>query len=118
MPQPLGVLLVCGQPQTLLDDGPVGIVLQVEQVLCVHGHLSHTGMEVGALRVGHSHKALLPHRVLLITNREERRRHLSSGGEVALTLGGEGDKCHLLDGLLSSLPMTVPIHGFVGSRGS
>jgi hypothetical protein len=98
MPRPLGVLLVCGQPQTLLDDGPGCVVLQVEQVLCILGHLSHTVMEVGALGAGHSHKALVPHGVFLIMNREESGRHLDSGGEVALTKSGEGDECHLLNG--------------------
>jgi hypothetical protein len=50
MPQPLDVLLVCSQPQTLLDDGHGGGVLQVEQVLRVLGHFSHTGVEVGPSR--------------------------------------------------------------------
>jgi hypothetical protein len=68
MPEPLGVLLICSQLQTLLDDGPGGVVLQVEQVLHVLGHLSHIDMLVGALGVGHGHKALLPHGVLLIMN--------------------------------------------------
>jgi hypothetical protein len=85
MPQPLDVLPVCGQPQMLLDDGLSSAVLQVQQVLHVPGHLSHTGVEVRALRVGHGHKALLPHGVLLIMNQEERGRHLSGGGEAALT---------------------------------
>jgi hypothetical protein len=30
MPQPLGVLPVYSQPQLLVDDGPGGVVLQVE----------------------------------------------------------------------------------------
>jgi hypothetical protein len=82
LPQPLGVLLVCDQPQTLLDDGLGGVVLQVEQVLNILVHLSHTGVEVGALGVGHNHKVLLPHGVLLIMNQEDHDRHLSSGGEA------------------------------------
>jgi hypothetical protein len=75
-------------------------VLQVEQVLHVLGHLSHIGMLVGALGVGHGHKALLPHGVLLIMNQEEHSRHLGGGGEVALTQGGEDDECRLLDGVV------------------
>jgi hypothetical protein len=98
MPQPVDVLPICGQPQTLLDDSPSGVVLQVEQVCCVLGHLSHANMEVGTLEVGHGLKALLPYRVLLIMNREERDRHLCSSGEATLTHGGEGDECRLLNG--------------------
>jgi hypothetical protein len=37
MPQPVGVLPICDQPQTLLDDGPGGVVLQVKQVLRILG---------------------------------------------------------------------------------
>jgi hypothetical protein len=85
---------ICGQPQTLLDDGPGSVVLQVEQVQHVLSHLSHTSVEVGALRVRHGHNVLLPRGVLLITNRKEHGRYL---GEAALTQGGEGDECHLLD---------------------
>jgi hypothetical protein len=54
-------------------------------------------MEVGALGVRHDHKALLPLGVLLIVNREEHSRYLGGGGKAALTQGGEGDECRLLD---------------------
>jgi hypothetical protein len=57
-------------------------------------------VEVGALEVRHGLKVLLPHEVLLITNREERDRHLSGSDEVAFTQGGEGDECRLLDGAI------------------
>jgi hypothetical protein len=117
MPQPLGMLPVCGQPQMLLDDGPGDVVLQVEQVLRVLGHLSHTGMEVGALGVGHGHKALLPHRFLLIMNQEERDRHLDGDGEMALIQGGEGDECCLLDGVVELTVDDGPhpwVHGVEG----
>jgi hypothetical protein len=89
--------------QTLLDDGPGGVVLQVEQVLHVLGHLSHTSVEVGggvALGVGHGHEALLPLGVLLIMIREECGRHLGGGGKAVLRQGDEGDECRLLDGVV------------------
>jgi hypothetical protein len=98
MPQSLDVLPICGQPQTLLDDGTGGVVLHVEQVLHVPGHLIHTGAQVGALKVRHGLMVLLPHGVLLIVDLEEHDRHLDGGGEAALTQGSEGDECHLLDG--------------------
>jgi hypothetical protein len=75
MPQPLnltaggsGALLVCRQTRTLLHACPGSVVLNVEQVLCVPGQRSHTGLEVRALEVRHGCKALLPYRVLLIPN--------------------------------------------------
>jgi hypothetical protein len=84
----------------LLDDGPGKVVLQVERVLHVLSHHSHTDMEVRTLGVGHGHKVLLPYGVPLITNQEERNWHLRGSGEVALTQGGEGDMCHLLNGVV------------------
>jgi hypothetical protein len=81
MPQPLnlssgggGTLLVHRQTCTLLPGCPHGVVLEVEQVLCVLGQRSHPGVEVRALDVGHSLKTLLPYGVLLILNREKRDR--------------------------------------------
>jgi hypothetical protein len=85
---------------TLLDDGPTGVVLQVEQVTHVLAHRSPTGAKVRALEVGQGFKALLPHKVLPITDREKHNRHLGGGGEVALTQEGETDLCHLLDDIV------------------
>jgi hypothetical protein len=82
------------------DDSPGGVVMHVEHVLHVLGQYSHAGVEARALEVGHGLKTLLPHGILLVTNREERDWHHSGVGEVALTQGGEGDLCHLLDGLI------------------
>jgi hypothetical protein len=42
------LLLVCVQMRTLLDDGTVSVVLQVEQVLHVLGHLSPSDAELPA----------------------------------------------------------------------
>jgi hypothetical protein len=67
---------------------------------CAYLAISATLNGSRALRVGHGHKALLPLRVLLIMNWEEHIRHLDSGGEAALTQGGEGDECRLLDGVV------------------
>jgi hypothetical protein len=48
------VLIIRGQMHTLLHDDFGGVMLQVEQVLGVLGHRSHAGVEVWALKVGHS----------------------------------------------------------------
>jgi hypothetical protein len=117
MPQPRDVLPVSGQSQTLLDDSPGVVVLQVEQVLSVLGHLSHTGKDVGALGVRQGHKALLPHGVLLIVDREERARHLGGGGKVALTHGGEDDECCLLDGAIKLTADNGPHPHVCGVKG-
>jgi hypothetical protein len=74
---------------TLLDDGPANVVLQVEQVPRVLVHLCRTGAEVWAGEVTHGLMALLPLRLILIPNREERDRRVSGGGEAALTQGSE-----------------------------
>jgi hypothetical protein len=67
-----GSLLVRHQMCTLLPGYPGGVVLEVEQVLGIHGQRCHPGVEVRALEVGHGLKALLPYGVLLIPNREKR----------------------------------------------
>jgi hypothetical protein len=55
-----GTLLIWRQMRTLLHDCPGGVVLEVEQVLCIPGQRSDPGVEVRALKVRHSLKALLP----------------------------------------------------------
>jgi hypothetical protein len=104
MPQPLnltggggGTLLVHCQTRTRLQARPCSVVLEVEQVLCVPGQRSHPGVEMRALEVGHSLKALLPYEILLISNREKRDRQCCYGDEVVLAQGGEGDVCHHLN---------------------
>jgi hypothetical protein len=92
------VLIVCGQPHTLLHDSSGGVVLQVAQVLFILGHGSHVDIEVRALDVGHGLKALLPHMIFLNLNREWRDQHPSGSGEVTHTKRGEWDVCHLLHG--------------------
>jgi hypothetical protein len=54
-------------------------------------------MEVRALEVGHSLKALLPYGVLLILNRENHDRQYCSSGEAVLPQGGESDVRHRLN---------------------
>jgi hypothetical protein len=74
-------------------------------------------MEVGALEVGHDLMALLLYGVLLITKREERDMHLYGSGEVALTQGGEGDECRLLNGVIELAADDGPyprLHGVEG----
>jgi hypothetical protein len=104
MPQPLnlvgggsGTLLVHRQTRTLLHACPSGVVLEVEQVLCVLGQRSHPDVEVRALEVGHKVMMLLPYRVLLILNREKCDRQCCSSGEVVLAQGGESDVHHQLN---------------------
>jgi hypothetical protein len=98
MPQPLnllhdsgGILLVRRQTCTLLPSYPRCVVLEVEEVLHVHGQRSHSSVEVRALEVEHSLKMLLPYGVLLILNQEKRDRQCCSSGEAVLTQGGESD---------------------------
>jgi hypothetical protein len=86
--------------QTLLDDGPDSVGLQVKHALCIASQRSHASVEVRALRVGHGLKTLLPHRIVLVTDRKERDWHRDGVSEAALTQGGECDLCRLLDGLI------------------
>jgi hypothetical protein len=104
MPQPLnlscgsgGTLPVCRRTRTLLPGCPIGVVLEVEQVLHVLGQQNHPGVEVRALEVRHGLKTLLPYRVLLILNWEERDRQCCSSGEAALAQGGESNVHHQLN---------------------
>jgi hypothetical protein len=90
--------------QTLLDDGPGSAGLQIEHVLRVPSQRSHAGVEVRALGVGNGLKTLLPHRILLVTNRKEHDWHRGSVSEAALTQGGECVLCCLLDGLIQLDP--------------
>jgi hypothetical protein len=92
-----GTLLVRCQMRTLLHACPSVVVLEVEQVLRVPSQRSHSGMEVRALEVGHSLKALLPYGVLLILNHEKRDRQCCSSGEAVLAQGGESNVRHHLD---------------------
>jgi hypothetical protein len=88
----------------MLHDGPASACMQVKYVLRVPGQCSHASVEVGPLRVGHGLKALLPHRILLVTDRKERDWHRGDVGEAGLTQGGECDLCRLLDGLIQLDP--------------
>jgi hypothetical protein len=124
MPQPhnltgggSGTLLVRRQTRTLLDAYPGGVVLKVEQVLCVPGQRSHPAMEVRALEVGHDLKMLLPYGVLLIPNREKCTRQCCSSGEVVLTQGGESNVCHQLNAGVELTADDGPDHGSMGLKG-
>jgi hypothetical protein len=55
----------------LLDDDSAGVVLQVEQVPRILGHLSSTRAVVLASGITHGLKVLLPLRLILILNWEE-----------------------------------------------
>jgi hypothetical protein len=104
MPQPPnlssgggGALLIRRQMRMLLLGCPHGVVLEVEQVLCILGQRSHPGVEMRALEVRHSLTTLLPYGVLLIPNQEKRDRQCYSSGEVVLAQGGESDVRHQLN---------------------
>jgi hypothetical protein len=92
------VLIVCGQTHTLLHDSPSGVILQVEQVLCILGHHSHASTTVRALKARYGLKVLLPHCIFLIPNREMSDRHHGDSGEVTLSRWGECDVGRLLNG--------------------
>jgi hypothetical protein len=118
MPQPLnlvggsrGTLLLRRQTHTLLHVCPGGVVLKVEQVLCIPGQQSHPSMEVRALEVGHGLKKLVPYAVLLILNQKKRDRQCCSSGEVVLAQEVRA-MC-----AISSTPMMDPDHGSMGSKG-
>jgi hypothetical protein len=88
----------------LSHDGPASAGLQVKHVLHVPGQHSHADVEVKPLGVGHGLKALLPHRILLVTDQKERDWHRGGVSEAALTQGAECDLCRLLDGLIQLNP--------------
>jgi hypothetical protein len=92
-----GTLLVRHQTCTLLHSCLGGVVLEVEQVLCVLGQRSHPDVEVKALEVGHGLKTLLPYGVLLIPNWEKRDKQCYSSGEAVLAQGGESHVRHQLN---------------------
>jgi hypothetical protein len=94
-------------------------MLEVEQVMRVHGQRSHPDVERRALEVGHSLKAMLPYGVLLILNQEKRNRQCCCSGEAVLTQGGEGDVHHPLNasvGLATNDGPRPRIHGVEGYR--
>jgi hypothetical protein len=59
---------------------------------------------VGPLGVRHGLKALLSHRILLVTDRKEHDWHRGGVGDAGLTQGGECDLCRLLDALIQLNP--------------
>jgi hypothetical protein len=104
MPQPLnltgggsGTLLVRRQTCTLLHACAGGVVLKVEQVLCVPSQRSHPGVEVRALEVRHCRKIMLPNGVLLIPNQEKQNRQCGDSGEAVLAQRCESDVRHHLN---------------------
>jgi hypothetical protein len=71
MPELLDVLLKRARVQMLSHDDPTSAGLQVKHVLRVPGQRSHADVEVRPLGVGHDLSALLPHRILLVTDQKE-----------------------------------------------
>jgi hypothetical protein len=98
------MLLKRARVQMLPHDGTASAGLQVKHVLRVPGQRSHASVEVGPLGVGNGLKALLPQRILLVTDQKERDWHRGGVGKAALAQGGECDLCRLLDGLIQLNP--------------
>jgi hypothetical protein len=96
-----GMLHVCIQTHTLLDNDAARVVLQVEQVLCVLGHLRPSSIELWACEVASGLKTLAPLRLLLDVDRKEHDRHV---GEASLAQGSECHVRHLLDGVINLTP--------------
>jgi hypothetical protein len=98
------LLLVRVQTRTLQDNDVAGVVLQVEQVLCVLGHLHPSGVELWAREVASGLKALAPLGLLLIMDQEKRDRRVDGGGEAPLTQGSECHMLHLFDDVINLTP--------------
>jgi hypothetical protein len=84
-------LFISSHTQALLDDGPGGGVLQVEQVLSILSHCSLACMEVRTLRVRYGLNVLLPHGVPLLANQKVRDWHRDGVSKATSTQGSEGD---------------------------
>jgi hypothetical protein len=95
-----GLLLICIQTRTLLDDGATGVVLEVEQVLCVLGQLSPPGIELHAGEVTSCLQVLTPLGLLLVPNQEQRDRRVGQVGEVSLKHGDERHVCHVVNDVI------------------
>jgi hypothetical protein len=80
-----GLLGVHVQTCTLLDGISLYVVLQVEQVPRVLGHMHGVDVVLQTGDVTHCLMALLPLGLILIPNQEKRKRHISSDGEDVLT---------------------------------
>jgi hypothetical protein len=105
-----GLLRVCVQTHMLLDDDAAHVVLQVEQVLYVLGHLHPSDAELWAHEVTGSHMALVPLGFLLIEDWKEHDQRVSGVGEALfLTQGGECHVHHLLDGIVD-LTLDIDSH--------
>jgi hypothetical protein len=72
-----GLLRVCLQTHMLLDDNATGVVLEVEQVLRVVGHLRPSSTELWAGEVTSGLEVLVPLGLLLLTDRKEHDRHVT-----------------------------------------
>jgi hypothetical protein len=101
----------------LLDDDPAGVVLQVEQVPHVLGHLCPTDTEVWDGEVTHGLMVLLPLRLLLIVDQKENYQRVGGGGEAVLTQESESNVRHLLDGVVHLAPNDSSLPWFHGVKG-
>jgi hypothetical protein len=98
----------------LLDDDSAGVVLQVEQVPRILGHLSSAGAVVLASGVTHGLKVLLPLRLILILNWEECDRRVD---EAVLTQQCESHMRHLLNIIVYLIADDGSLHTVLWGRG-
>jgi hypothetical protein len=91
------LLLIHIQTRTMLNDDAANVVLQVEQVLYVLGHMCPTGAELWAREVASGLKVPVPCGILLVPDREQSDRRVS---EALLAHGSECHMHHLLNGIV------------------
>jgi hypothetical protein len=113
----VGQLLVHVQMRMLLDDHEAGVVLYVEQVLHVLGHLCPSNAELRTGEVARGLKALAPLGLLLIMDREQCDLRVGGVSEPSLAQGSECHMSHLLSSVINLTPDDGSSHGAVGSTG-
>jgi hypothetical protein len=92
---------VCVQTLMLLDYDSASVVVQVKQVPHVLSQVGEVEVKLQAGDVTHGLVALLPLRLLLITNQEECKWCVGANGEATLTQCHESHVRHLLDGVFN-----------------
>jgi hypothetical protein len=102
----------------LLGDNSARVVLQVEQVRRILGHVRALEAELQAGHVTHMVVVLLPHGLLLIPNQEECKRCVGGVDEIVLTERCESNVRAIFSTASSrSMPMTAPRNGAAESNG-
>jgi hypothetical protein len=111
------MFLVRVQTRVLLDDGAAGVVLKVEQIMCILGHLGPPDIELRADEVTSYVEVLTPLELLLVTDQEQHDRRVGPVSEASF-VQGSSVMCNIfLMASSTSPPMTAPFYGAVGSTG-